>query len=954
MYPHYGTGPDRGRRTRRQPARRARIWRWLGYAALAACLLGLAGAGVAAAYVYSQYKKVKAVDVQNIVWDLSTVIYDRNGRELKSLHTGENRVFVPLKDIPKHVQDAVLAIEDHRFWNHYGIDPYRLAGAIWNNLRRLVTGRGSLEGASTITQQLARNAFLTLDQTLSRKVQEAILALQLEQKYSKYEILEKYLNEIFFGYDFYGIGTAARAYFGKDVRQLTLAEGALLAGMIQAPNAYDPYRNFQAAKARQEVVLQQMVRHGFITQAQADAAKAEKLNLPGLPQRAAQRTRYTGAQYVDYVIDILTNPELAARYNLKAFDEDQLFRGGYKIYTALDPELQAIAEQAVAKVMDPAYQQKVPGRTYRPEALAWDPQHPENNIQAAVVMMNPRTGEVLAMVGGRTREAERELNRAAGVRRQPGSTIKPLAVYAPAFELLGYGPGTVIDDAPFEYNARTGTLWPENFETRTGGVSYRGLIPIRQAVEESRNAVAVQIMSRLTPQRAYEVATRLGLTSLQPSGPRNDMNLALALGGITNGVSLLELTHAYSTLANMGVRVEHPVLVTKIVDRYGTVIYEAKPARRTVLKDSTAWLLIDTLKGVIRRGTASYYTRGFNGWPAAGKTGTTEGNTDAWFVGFTPDLVTGVWNGYDNRQTKKYLPYTGAFVPVQIWNEIMTQAVKSPPQDWPRPQSVVQVEICAKTGLLPSPACPERRVEWFARGTEPRQQDTDFWTPPVPALKEKVQVGSRTIEVWKRWQPGCAPPQATRSFLVRPAFPKHPTDPYNPLYVPADFWETLWPDPCTPVRPAPAPKKPKDDEPRIPGIPGLTLPGQGASEPAGGEGQPGQGVPGQGAPLPDQGLRTPPGDGTGPGQGTPPAPGATPDSGAQPVPGGQAGQGTQQGTQPAPSPQPGIQPAPGGSGGPGQGGQVPPTRGTGQRSGRRARSGGARTRTEVPPAEVGA
>ncbi len=816
------TPPPNRNKAKKKKARR--FWRWVGYFLLFCVLVGLGAAGVVGKYVYDQYQIIKTVSLDTIDWDLSTVIYDRNGHELKKINAGEDRLFTPLKDMPRHVQDAVVAIEDARFWQHKGLDPYRIAGAAVVTAKYYLFKEGYMQGASTITQQLARNAFLTLDQEWSRKVQEAILAVQLERRLSKQEILEKYLNEIFFGYNAHGIGAAAKLYFGKAVKDLTVAEGALLAGLIQEPNYYSPYENPDAAQERMRVVLGQMVRWGFLTPEQAEAAKGQKLTFPGIPRPEKAKLDYTGAHYVDYVLDVLTVPALAEQYGLTAFDEEKLFRSGYKVYTAYDPTVQQVAVEAIDKVMTPDYAGKkgVPGAA----KLAFDAKNPDKNIQAGVVTMNPKTGEVLALVGGRTHQAERELNRATSIYRQPGSTFKPLAVYTPAFELLGYSPGTVVDDVPFEYNKETKKMWPENFE-----FNYQGLVPLRWGVEQSRNAVAVQVLSKVGPARAFDLATRMGVRNLVRSGPSNDVNLAMGLGGLTRGVTLLEMTHAYATLANLGVRVD-PVVVTKIVDRNGTTVFEAKPRHQQVVKDTSAWLMVDTMKGTIQRGTAYGFTQGFNGWPAAGKTGTTESNVDAWFIGFTPDLVTGVWNGYDNRNGQTYLPYTGAYIPVLTWNEIMTKAVRERPRDWERPKGIVSVEICAKTGLLPSSRCPKKTSEWFTRGTEPKDFDLKNWTNPVQAVQEEVvwPDGGKS-KVWKLWQPGCAGAPVTRSFLIRPDFLRHPTQPYHARWVPADQTEVLPQEKCTPA----APGKPKASGPtqgpggapgsdRPVGIPGLYVP----------------------------------------------------------------------------------------------------------------------------------
>ncbi|BDG60818.1 transglycosylase domain-containing protein [Caldinitratiruptor microaerophilus] len=859
-----------GARPRRRRPRR-RFWRWVGYLFVFFFLALIGGTGYAAMYVLEQYRALPAagrVDPERMVGPLSTIIYDRNGKELAVL-TGkenENRIYVPLKDIPRHVQDAFIAIEDARFWQHRGFDPRRLVAAAWIDLKYLVTGKGDIQGASTITQQFVKNAYnLDRGRKLSRKVQELLLAIQLERSLSKEEILEGYLNEIYFGYNFYGIGAAAKEYFGKHPKDLTIAEAAMLAGMVQAPATYDPYKNPEAAKERQEIVLDQMLRWGFITQEQWQQARAEKLHHPGLsPIVQPQRPQGPGAHFVDYVIRVLTDEQEALRYGIQPMQDSELFRGGYKIYTTFDPQVQAIADRAVAKVMDPQVDKR----------FAMPADRREDWIQVGVAVVRPSTGEILALVGGRDHTRMRELNRATDTLRQPGSAMKPLAAYTPAVELLGWGPGTVIDDAPFKVDPASPTgLWPRNYDN-----TYWGLIPMRRAIEASRNAAAVQTIAKVGPEKAVEIASLLGIRTLVKDGPRNDVQLATALGGLTRGVSVLDMTLAYSTLANLGLRVD-PVIVTRIVDRDGQVIFEAKPRRRQVIKESTAWLMVDMMKGVIRRGTAAAATKGLNGWPAAGKTGTTENKADAWFVGFTRDLAVGVWNGYDNREAEKprSLEYAGADAPTRIWTEIMLAAHRSPPEDWPRPASVIPVEICAKTGLLPSAMCPQTTTEWFARGTQPTQPDyPGFWTDPIPVVKEVVQQpDGSSKEVWRRWQPGCAGVPENRSFLIRPDFPRSPKDPNNPRYLPQDLSETAPTETCTPVIPpawlgGPPGSQPGSGSeqpgwlfPQEPAEPPAQGPGQGPGQAPGHSGQPGQASGGAGeAPAqPEQ----PPGTGTQPG-----------------------------------------------------------------------------------------
>lgn len=784
------------KRVGRRKSLARRIFMWMGYSLLLFFLLGLGAAAFAAKLVYDQYTDLRTVPIEgDIIWDFATHIYDRNGQEMYTL-TGvnnENRIFVRLSDIPQHVQDAVIAIEDARFWSHYGIDPYRIGGAAVHDLKVLWTGQGFIQGASTITQQLAKNVFLTHDQTLTRKIKDALLAIELERKLSKQEILEKYLNEIFFGYNFYGIGAAAKGYLGKEVQDLTLAEGALLAGLIQYPAFYDPYTNPDEAVKRQRVVLGEMVRWGLLDPEAAEQAKEQKLSFPGIPEEE-QKVRFLGDWYVDYVINVLTTPSLAERYGLQPFTEDQLFQGGYRIYTAMDPELQTVVEEAIATVMDPEQ-----GEHYSPEhkqVLPMPPDKPEEWVQASAVVLDPRTGEVKAIVGGRKHDRMRQLNRATDTYRQPGSTFKPLAAYIPAIEELGYGPGTVVDDAPLrpleKIDERTGrpvtVMWPENYELK-----YKGLMPLRYGVEQSVNAMAIRLINQVTPQKAFEYPVKMGITSMVPAGEHNDVTLSMALGGLTRGASALDMASAYGTIANLGLRTD-PVVITRIVSREGAVVYEARPKRQQVIRETSAWLMVEMMKDVVKRGTAYYYTQGFNGWPAGGKTGTTEESTDAWFVGFTRNLVTAVWTGYDNLDRARELPWTGAFKPVQLWNYIMTRATKEPPPDWPRPRDIVAVTICSKTGLLPSPLCPAEfhKVEYFARGTEPTRFDERFWTVAPVVWEESQGPDGKATSAWKLWRAGCEGQPVNRVFLVRPPYPEHPNPAQRNLarWVPADVKDT--------------------------------------------------------------------------------------------------------------------------------------------------------------------
>lgn len=707
---------------------------------------------------------VSAPDVTKLEWESSTILYDRNGSEIYRLHAGKNRTPVKLKQIPEHVVQAFIAIEDPSFYDHSGVNPRGVARAVWKSgMYFLGMPGGRLEGGSTITQQLARDAWLTQDVNVKRKLQEAWVALQLERTYTKEEILEMYLNQIYFGQGAYGIEAAAHTFFAKEVTDLTLAEGAQLAGMINGPSYYDPYEHPEDSLKRRNLVLSAMLKEEFITQQEHDGARDAE---PKLGRKELDSEQVQAGHFVDYVINVLTQskPGLAEKYRLKLGDAGSISKAGLKVHTTLDLDLQQLAEQAVRDQMSQADKEYgLSGQKVRPEA--------------SLISMNPKTGEVLAMVGGRDHTTMLEFNRATDALRQPGSVIKPMVAYVPALE-AGLNPATILDDAPVMLTQDGKTVWPQNYDFR-----YLGLKPMRYGVEQSVNPMAVRAMQAAGgPAKAADYARKFGLTTIG----KEDEHLALALGGVTRGSTVLDITTAYATLANMGVKVD-PVIISKITDREGTTIYEATPKKEVVIKASTAYLMIDMMKDVIRKGTAYGFTGGFNGWPAAGKTGTTENNRDGWFVGFTPELVTTVWNGYDSPD--KGLPWTAAFVPVKTWNQYMTRAVTKKPADWTRPDGVVSAPVCRLTGMAPSDLCPQDQVvnELFLKGTEPK-------TPGDMLVKAKaVQVTLQTPDQkstytqWQLWQPGCVGTPVERVFIKRP-FPRvlHPTDPHNAKYIPAD------------------------------------------------------------------------------------------------------------------------------------------------------------------------
>lgn len=758
------------RRHTRKPKRRRPFWRWFWISLLT---LGTAVAVTAGVILYRYARE--APNVTALSLESSTIIRDAQGNEIYRVHAGKNRTPVPLEQVPVDVQEAFIAIEDPRFREHFGVDIKGVIRAVFKTgLYMLHLPGGQVQGGSTITQQLARDLWLSQQVSLKRKVQEWWVAIQMERVYTKDEILEMYLNQIYYGHGAYGIEAAAAVYFGKDVKDLTVAEGAQLAGVVNGPSIYDPVYEPQNSINRRNLVLQAMQQQGLITQADFETAKAEE---PKIVQRQASEEEEepeevpAGNYFTDFVLSVLseTKPGTAAKFGIDVSKLGNIGTAGLQIYTTFDPTLQSLAEQAVRDQMNAADKKYgLTGKTTKPEA--------------AMVVMNPKTGEIKALVGGRKRRAILEFNRATDALRQPGSAIKPIVVYTPAID-SGLSPATILDDAPVMLSNDKSTVWPQNFDFR-----FEGLVSMRHGVEQSLNPVAVRAMQRSGgPSKGLNLGRKFGLTTLQD----DDNNLALALGGLSQGVTPLAMTEAYTVLANLGQKVE-PVIITKIVSRDGAVLFEAKPKKEQVVRPAVAYVMVDIMKGTISRGTAYGYTSGFNSWPSAGKTGTTENNRDAWFLGFTPDLVVTVWNGYDDPSNT--LKWTGAFVPVQIWNQFMRAAVKKASPDWTRPADVASVTVCRKSGALPNALCPANgtATELFVRGTEPKDAGNILVSAQV------VQVKTGTTSRWALWQLGCPGLPVNRVFIKRPEpYARHPSDPNNPIYLPADRGEELPTEACT-------------------------------------------------------------------------------------------------------------------------------------------------------------
>ncbi|AGB41966.1 penicillin-binding protein, 1A family [Halobacteroides halobius DSM 5150] len=645
-------------------------------------------------------------------WQTSeaTIVYDSNGDVLTKLYQ-ENRIYVPISKIPKHLQNAVVSIEDARFWEHHGIDPIGIMRAIYVDLKHMA----KVQGASTITQQLAKNALLTHKKTFTRKFQEMYIALQFERMYTKKEILEFYLNEIFLGYNAYGVQSAANYYFNKDVQDLTLAESALIAGLIKAPNYYSPYQNKKAARHRRNVVLNQMLEYGYITAKQARKAKAQPINL----ERPTDDTDENAPYFVRYVRNKL----------IDKFGAKQVYNGGLRVYTTLDPSMQAKAKATVDKAIKTGY---IPTVNKKAGLGKRQP-------QLALVTIEPSSGHIKALIGGRGHD---KFNRAIQANRQPGSAFKPF-VYATAMK-EGMSPGSVIDDTLKEYKTglETEKTWiPENYNDK-----YLGPTTLRIGLAKSINVMAVKLLDKVGVNDTITTAKGLGIKSLVPQ----DQNLAIALGGLTKGVTPLEMAEAYGVFANQGIKVK-PIAITKVYDSYGNIIWNheaQKEAQKSLALDkSIAYLVTDMLQSAVARGPLVWGT----GWraklnrPMAGKTGTTSNYSDAWFVGYTPDLVTSIWIGEDEPTRMEYVKKNKAGKPIMkngkpvteiissgeaaaLWGNYMEKVVKNKAiKSFKRPDNIITKEICIDSGMLPNKYCRKNnqvREELFIKGTEPTTKGT--------------------------------------------------------------------------------------------------------------------------------------------------------------------------------------------------------------------------------------
>jgi penicillin-binding protein 2A len=561
----------------------------------------------------------------------ATVFYDMNGKVASKISANKNEG-VLIGQVPPSMKNAVVAIEDHRFYEHNGVDFIGISRALFRDLK----AGGAVEGGSTITQQLAKNVFLTSQKTYKRKIDEVFLAMKIERKYSKQEILQMYLNQIYFGDGAWGIKKAAQKYFGKDVKNLTISESALLAGLIKAPSALNPYNHLEKAKARRNVVLFEMNKQGFINNQQLENAEKAQILLNN-KENDPFRGKYP--YYVDEVLD-----EAIHEYGLS---QDDLLTGGYKIFTELDPTMQAAAE-----------------KTYQNDALF--PKGTDRIVQSGGVMVDPHTGGVRAIIGGRGEHIFRGYNRASQLKAQPGSSFKPIAVYTPALE-QGWKITDMIKDEPMRF----GNYQPSNYNHQ-----YAGEVPMYEAVMESKNVSAVWLLNEMGIEKGLDSIKRFGIPL-----SKGDRNLSIALGGLEKGVSPLNMAEAFSVFPNNGVRIKAHV-IQKIVDADGNIVAEWKESKHKVTTKEVTDQMTTMLLGVVENGTGKGAQ--IPGREVAGKTGSTQvpiqginGVKDQWFVGYTPQLVGAVWVGYDQTDKDHYLTTTSSEGAAYVFHDMMEGALEN-------------------------------------------------------------------------------------------------------------------------------------------------------------------------------------------------------------------------------------------------------------------------------------
>ncbi len=655
------------------------------------CVLVGAGGGILLALEDDLPSLAPLEDYNSAEWHLPTKVYSRRGKLIGSFYE-QRRELIDVESIPPSMIQAVIAIEDNRFFQHQGLDFRGIARAA---IRNFLAGR-IVEGGSTITQQLAKVLFLKPEQTLLRKVKEALLALRIERHYTKKQILERYFNKIYFGEGAYGVETAARIYFGKSARDLTVAEAALLAALPKAPSYYSPINNPEEARQRHWLVLKSMVEAGYL-----EGERARRQFLSFWRDYSKELHRKAERQQ-DRIREAPWFVEHVRKRLLDKYGSEVVYQGGLTVKTTVDLKLQRRLQQ---KLNDYLLERNIEMGNLADTASTIPRQPRSDLVQGAVQVKDPRTGKILAMIGGHDWNVDNQYNRAVQAHRQPGSAFKPILYTAALTE--DFTLASRLQDRPLVFNTPQGEWVPRNYSKK-----YHGRVTLRNALVHSMNVATVDLMKEIGPEKVISYARKLGIRSeLMP-------HLSLALGGLRKGVSLAELTDVYSVFANGGVRTKS-VYIREVLDREDNLLERNFAHRREVISPQVAFLVTSLLQRVVNEGTGQAIGRSFDR-PIAGKTGTTNKYRDAGFIGYTPNIVMGSWFGYDTNNRSLGENMTGGVLAGEFWRRAAPVIFEGrPPRTFSVPPGISYESIDPTTGYRATPQCPRTSREPFITGTEP-------------------------------------------------------------------------------------------------------------------------------------------------------------------------------------------------------------------------------------------
>jgi len=727
---------------------------------------GCVGAGILGGAVLGYIKTATPITPDQLVLTkLNSFIYDKDGVEMSQIKGGEDRVLVEHSGIPENMRNAFIAIEDQRFESHNGVDTKRFVKAAFSYI--ISFGDVSF-GGSTITQQLVKNITGNEDSTIKRKVQEAWQAMQLEKDCSKEQILDNYMNRITTGAGCYGVQAAAKKFFNADVKDLSLAQCASIAGITKSPGTLDPTlgeNNKKRNKVRQEIILQAMLNQGKITQNEYNEAIAEKLNFYVQDSDNISTAKSVQSYFEDYVLTEVQK-DLMKQFNISATAANtMIYNSGLKINTTQDTAVQKVMNEEFTNIKNFPVNAKI--------------SNPDMQAQGAMLIMDPATGQIRGMYGAYgEKQGSFTSNKATSMKRQPGSSFKPIAVYAPAIDLGLITPATVVDDVPVYMNTQTpDVIYPKNAESG----DYRGLTTIRKGIRSSVNVVAAKVWrDYLGPDKSVEYLKKVNIDRSK------EKYVSMALGGLNDGVNPLIMATAYVPFVHDGVYLE-PISYTTVTDSKGNVILDKKQTQKTNIayKETTAFLMTSMMRDVVTSGTAASGGLGTvknqagKVIPTAGKTGTTNDNYDKWFVGFSPYYVGATWYGYNTPKALKSTEYSQA---LRIWNKVMNRIhAKLEVKDFKQPANIVKKDVCIYSGKTPGPYCSQDprhdaiKSEYFAKGTEPSSSD-------ICDVHIQAKVDIKSLDIYGRpllANPYCPASDVQLKVFIQRPVPYLPKDPSN-------------------------------------------------------------------------------------------------------------------------------------------------------------------------------